>query len=210
MVPHVLTSILTVDEMDTQPATASAITSVKQTSLMAAEPSSLEKLLTEKGIGPDKAGPLAQQLVNSSFSANHESKALTELLERFAQNDQLSPAARTSLSQLLVQHKAALLKALQEEEQQLIALGLAPNVSNAATGPVQNDADALRVAAEHNFSLCMELTSGTSASARPAQSIVPQLVASVAQLRTVTLRISAASQLYTPSPNATATNHESR
>jgi hypothetical protein len=205
MVPHVVASILTVDEMNARPDTGSEITKVKQTSVAVAEPSSLERYLTEKGVGRDSAGPLAQQLVDSSFNANHESKAITELLERFAQNNRLSPAARTSLSQLLVQHKAALLNALQEEQRQLNTLNLTSSVPDVGTGPVQDNADALRSAAEHNFSLCMELTSGSNASARSAQDIAPQLAASIAQLRAETLRLSTASQLDIPPSNNAAT-----
>jgi hypothetical protein len=210
LVPHVVTSISTVDEMNAQPTRGAEITRLKQSSVAVVEPSSMERYLAEKGVGHETVGPLAQELVDSSFSANHESKAITELLDRFAQNDRLSPAARTSLSQLLVQHKSALLNALQEEERQLSTLNLTSRVPAAAIGPAQNNAEALRSAAERNFSLCMELTSGSSASAQPAQAIVPQLAAAIAQLRAVALRISASSQLYTPPTNHAATNHESR
>jgi hypothetical protein len=210
LVPHAVASISTLEEMNAQPSAGSKITNIKLTSVAVAEPSSLERYLAERGGAHETAGPLAQALVDCSFDANHESKAITELLQRFAQNDRLSPSALSSLSQLLAQHKAALLNALQKEEQQLSALNLTSNAAAVVSGPAQSNADALRSAAERNFSLCMELTSGSNASARPTQVIVSHLNASIAQLRAVTLRISAASQLHTPSTNNTASNHESR
>jgi hypothetical protein len=131
---------------------------------------------------------------------------MSDLLTRFASSEALSGSARTSLSELLIQHKAALLAALGQEERQLVTLQLIPHPAF-VPDEVQGNADALKLAAERNFSLCVELTSGNAASPRPAQSIAPQLANSIAQLRGVVLRISATAQLRPPSfPNSATAN----
>jgi hypothetical protein len=69
------------------------------------------------------------------------------------------------------------------------------------SGEVQSNTDALKLAAERNFNLSVELTSGSATTQRSAQSLAPQLADSIAQLRAVVLHISAAAQLH-PSSSA--------
>jgi RNA polymerase sigma factor (sigma-70 family) len=204
LVSHVLPSILTVQEMAAQPSAGSEITSIRQTSVVAPEPSALERFFMERGLDKAAVGTSAQEFVDSSFTVRHESEQITMLLNRFSSDDKLSAAARTALSELLIQHKASLLAVLGKEERQLVALQLIPQPVLAAEG-VEGNADALKRSADQNFTLCFDLTSGSTASSRSAQTIAPQLATSIAQLRAVVLHISAAAQMSAP-PSANAAN----
>ena len=76
-------------------------------------------------------------------------------------------------------------------------------------GEVQSNTDALKLAAERNFNLSVELTSGSATTQRSAQSLAPQLADSIAQLRAVVLHISAA-QLHPPSSANSAVATQNR
>jgi RNA polymerase sigma factor (sigma-70 family) len=208
MLPHVWPSIRTLREMDAQPTSGSQVTSLKESSVVISEPSALEKYFAAQGIEHEHTAQVAQQLFDSSFSANHESKAITDLLQRFAPKEDLSPAARSSLSELLIQHKAALLDALEEEERLLATVKLIPAHPTAVPGGIQGNALELEAAAHRNFTLCTELTAGGNTPSKDAELIATQLAATIEQLRAVTLHISAASQLYPPSFTNSATNAE--
>lgn len=209
MVPHVSTSILTVREMAARPSAVSDITSIQQSSATATSvPSALEKYFAEQGMDRTAAGVSVQEFVLSSFAVKRQSEQISDLLNRFASEKNLSDAARTELSELLIQHKAALLDALGREDRQLISLRLVPQ-SLVAAGNVQG-ASALPEIAERNFALCSELISESNASFHTAQQIAPQLADSIAQLRAVVLRISAAAQLPSPPSASIATANQNK
>jgi DNA-directed RNA polymerase specialized sigma24 family protein len=208
LVPHVRSSILTVREMASKPGAGSEVTSIRQSSVDVAQPSAIEKYFDERGIDRTAVSVSAQRFVDSSITVGRESRAISDLLDRFASRDALSGPARTSLSELLIQHKAALLAALGKEERELVVLQLIPHPVSEA-GEVQSNTDALKLAAERNFNLSVELTSGSATTQRSAQSLAPQLADSIAQLRAVVLHISAA-QLHPPSSANSAVATQNR
>jgi RNA polymerase sigma factor (sigma-70 family) len=209
MVPHVQVSVLTVREMEAKPNAGSEITSIRQSSVVEESPSSLEKYFTERGQDRAAVGAAAQEFVDSSFAVKHESEEISGLLQRFSSSTSLSGEARIALSELLTQHKAGLLAALGREERELLTLQLLSHPASPAEA-ANVDAEALRVAADHNFALSVELISSTDASSRPAQTIAPQLANSIAKLRAVALHISATAQLYPPSSGNSATANKNR
>jgi hypothetical protein len=155
------------------------------------------------------AGASVQEFASSSVVVRRQSEQITDLLRRFSSNEGLSDAARTELSELLIQHKAALLDALGREDRQLTTLQLTAQ-SAIAAGSMHGSADELHEIAERNFALCTELVSENNASSHTAQQIAPQLADSIAQLRAVVLRISAAAQLSSPSPASLATANQNK
>lgn len=208
-VPHVVSMVQTVAEMDSHPPSGSEITSVKQTS-GSATPSPLDHFLADAGFDHARAGAVAEVFVNSSFSIKHESQAIADLLDHYSQNAHLSASARTAFSQLVVQHRTALLDALRSEERQLGSLGLTSPASPSAPASSGNDVQAMRAEAERNFALSMELTMGSNDGGRPAKEIAPQLIASIADLRTVIQRISVPSPTSKTTADTSAANHETR
>jgi RNA polymerase sigma factor (sigma-70 family) len=210
MVPHVSASILTIQEMAARPAAASDVTSIQQSSATAAPaPSALERYFADRGMDRTAAGASVQEFALSSFAVRRQSEQITDLLGRFSSSEKLSDAARAELSELLIQHKAALVDALGREDRQLAILQLTSQSATAA-GSVHGSADALTEIAESNFALCTELVSENNASSHTAQQIAPQLADSIAQLRTVVLRISAAAQLSSPSSASLATANQNK
>jgi len=201
MVPHVLPSILTVQEMTEHSTPDSTITSIHQSSGAAEAPSSLEHYFTEHRLDHQELAPTAQQIVESSFVVKHEVEQVAFLLQRFSTNNSLPSEARTDLGELLVQHKTALLAALGREERALTAVQLLEHPSGTSAGA--DDVQSLRSDAETNRTLCVELTSTNVSSPRSAQAIVPQLQYSIAQLRAAALQISTTPSSHLPSPGTT-------
>jgi hypothetical protein len=206
MVPHVIPAISTIQELDNSQI-SNGITSIQARSDVAIEPSSIERYFIEKGMDRSVVLPLTQRIVDNSFAVNHESKAIGDLWRRFAENQTLTPSARMALSELLTQHKSALLAALQEEQQRLIDLKLVTGIPDFSRS-AQSSSNEFEMAAQGNFALSVELTSPAAVQPRRAQQIAPQLANSIAQLRMIALRISASSMMSpTASNKATAENH---
>lgn len=205
LLPHVIPAIFTVQEMESRQSTRQEITHIRETSVETGQSSALDRYALERGIDKTVVMSSAQEFMDSSFAVKHESQEIADLLERFSTKEALSEQARVALSELLVQHKAALLNALGKEEKRLFDLQLALHPDPVSTESGANG-DLLKSSAERNFSLCVNLTSGSDSSAHSARSIAPQLATSIAQLRAVVLHISAASQLGQSSANASAAN----
>ncbi len=211
MVSNVSASIQTIQEMAARPAAASDVTSIRQSSAAAVpELSALEQYFAQRGMDRTAAGVSVQEFVLSSFTVKRQSEQIAELMNRFSSSVTLSDEARTELSELLIQHKAALLDALGREDRQLTALQLIPHSVTAARENLPGNAEMLHGIAEHNVALCAELISEGNPSPRSAQEIAPQLADSIAQLRAVVLQISAAAQLYTPSSGSPATTNQNK
>jgi RNA polymerase sigma factor (sigma-70 family) len=189
LVPHVLPSILTVQEMADNPTPISPDTTIRQSSDDAQAPSSLERYFVEHGLDHKELSPAAQAFVEGSFVVKHETEQVASLLQRFSTNTTLPNRARTALGELLVQHRTALLTALGREERALMVSKLIAAPSGAAAMTADNP-QSLREDAERNFALCVELTSDTTTTTRPAQIIAPQLAESIAALRAAALEIS--------------------
>lgn len=189
LVPHVLPSILTVQEMADNPTPISPDTTIHQSSDDAQAPSSLERYFVEHGLDHKELSPAAQEFVEGSFVVKHETEQVASLLQRFSTNTTLPNQARTALGELLVQHRTALLTALGREERALMVSKLIATPSGAAAITADNP-QSLRKDADENFALCVELTSDTTTTTRPAQIIAPQLEESIAVLRAAALQIS--------------------
>src|SRR5262249_50672199 len=149
-----------------------------------------------------------EEFASSSVAVKRQSEQITDLLRRFSSGEPLTDTARTKLSELLIQHKAALLDALGRQEHQLAALQLTSH--SVVAGSVHGGADELPEIAERNFVLCTQLVSENNASSHSAQQIAPQLADSIAQLRAVVLRISAAAQMSPPPPASLATANQNK
>jgi DNA-directed RNA polymerase specialized sigma24 family protein len=187
-VPHVSASIATFQDLQDRPTSITQITSISVSSAVASQ-SPLVRYLLTKGRSADEAVQLSQQLMNSALVAKQHSKAMDELLHRFASGGNLSVLARSALDQLFDRHKAALLAALQDEERFIAQAGLSSNASGPSSG-----AESLLSAEEKNVALCVELTSGNDEPSRAAEKLLPEIATAAAQLRTVALSVPSASK----------------
>jgi phage I-like protein len=132
---------------------------------------------------------LSQKLMNSALGAKQHSKAMDELLHRFASGGTLSALARSALDQLFDRHKAALLAALQDEERYIAQAGLSSNAFGSSSGT-----ESLLSAEEKNVALCVELTSGNDEPSRAAEKLLSGIATAAAQLRTIALNVPSASK----------------
>ncbi len=208
LIPHVVPAISTVEELNIRQR-ANGISSVQTRSVVSSGASSAERYIAEKGMDRSTSVPLTLGVVDSAFVVNHESKTIGDLWRRFGSNQDLSPNARMALSELVVQHKAALLAAIEEEQQRLIDLKLisAPVL---ASDSVQGNSAELEAAAQRNFSLCVELTSPGAEEPRLAEEIAPQLGQTLTRLRNIILHISAASMISPPTLNKATVENQSK
>lgn len=184
-VPHVVTAIATFQELDSNPAATSKITSV-QVSSSISEPSPLEKFSMQQGKTREQVTELSQRLLTTALIVRQHSQAIKELLHRFPQDAQLTDAARARLDELMNHHKISILAALSSEEHDIAQSGITvqpivPVVTNYFEDLARSEAD--------NFTLCLELTSGNERSPRPAEKIIPELASSVSRLRSVVLSL---------------------
>lgn len=191
--PHVVPSIFSFQDMRSHPSPQSEITSIKAYSVVA-QPSPLEKYLTERNWQRDHISQFHQELLDASIAVYQESRAIAELLERFEGREARSETAQSALNQLVSDHKAKLIARL-DEEQNLIGRIEIPARTLSASLPSSASPDAvnLRKTAERNFTLCTQLTSGTDAP--PVQSLVFELADSIAQLHAIATTVRAHSDL---------------
>jgi hypothetical protein len=109
--------------------------------------------------------------------------ALSDLQTRFASGEALTEKSSTAFHELVRSHSEKLLAAVGDEETIFaevtgITLSNARPSSSSSTG-----AQLVLSMAEQNLALCRELTTGTDAQTRPAQSIFSELAESITQLR---------------------------
>lgn len=199
LIPNVVPSILTVQEMENDANSGSSITSIRQSSDVAAAPSALEMYFNEHHLDQQEFSSTTQDFLEGSFAVKWETEQLSTLLQRFSTDTTLSTPARTALAELLVQHKTALLAALAREERALMRaqLTVPPSSSVASSNDLT---ESLRKDAGENFALCIELTSDSKNAPRPAQIIAPQLAKSIAELRATALQISPTALSLSSSP----------
>ena len=192
--PHVVSSIFTFQEMKSRPGPESEITSIKAYSVVA-QPSPLERYLTERNWQRDQISQFHRQLLNAAIAVHQESRAIAELLERFPSSEPSSETAQNALSQLVLDHKAKLIARLEEEHNLIGRIELPARTLNASL-PTSASPDAvnLKKMAERNFTLCTQLTSGTDAPP-PVQSLVLELADSIAQLQAVTTTVHVRAEL---------------
>jgi RNA polymerase sigma factor (sigma-70 family) len=192
-VAHVTTSISTFQDLQNHPTEGIQITSISASSSVASL-SPLARYLLAKGISPDEAANISQELMNSALIVKQHSKAIDELSRRFTTESNLSILARSALDQLMERHRTALLTALQDEERYIAQAGFPSETPHPST-----DTESLMSAEEKNIALCVELTSGNNAPPHSAEMLLPELVTSAAQLHTVAVSVQS-----DPEPSAKA------
>lgn len=179
LVPHVVAALYTFQEVENRHVAGTEITSLKQASSVEGI-SPLEDYLVRQGQNHEAIGELGHQLFNSSVEVHQEGKAIASLLERFPPGQALTANAQASLNALLGDHRQKMLAALQTEEKLLTKISIATGSEYGAASS-GNLADASAT----NVSLCGELISDSNEHPRSAQTILPELNHSIAQLRAI-------------------------
>ena len=183
MIPRAKASILSMEELQQSGGGDQSVESGEKT-LVAAFPSPLEALFVKQGRDAASLRTASQALISSAFVVSQESKAITDLLERFTVEDKLTPLAKGTLTALVFSHRQKLFSAIEQER--MVLDSVAPGLEGASpVVPAQQGHDLNLVdAANRNFALCEELGMGGSSHQRSAEPIFFDLEATLARLRT--------------------------
>jgi hypothetical protein len=187
-IPHVSSSILSVEELRTQPRSESSVTSVQQYSSVG-QPSPLQQYMTKKGLTGVDLNRVSRELLDACLVVQREASGLSELQSRFSSTEQLSVASRSALNELKTNHLAGLVAGLDAEVAQLGELDL-PSVPDV---PLTSSIDVSEIDLEpqvrtHQL-LCQELITGGGDQQRSAAAIASDIFASVDRLRSAAERL---------------------
>jgi hypothetical protein len=175
----VVSAIYTFQEFQDQATADGQIGSIHQADAVAGE-APLEKYLLQHGRTREDARRLSERLFNDVAAVTFDGTAMSDLVQRFDSGRPLTTEAETVLSQLLAKHQANLIAALSDEEEVIAEAGF--SITAARQVPA-SAGEGLLGAAQDNLLLLKELISITADQSRPAEAIVPDLIASAHRLR---------------------------
>ena len=177
LIPHVSTSLATVDEMSHEPERTTPAASVQLVSVVA-EPNLLEMFLLAQGRSREVSSDVADRLFAASTSLLRANKSLTQLKERFPRG-RLSPNALGLYDRLLVSWHSELEAALSKESEAIQQTGIPiPQDEAVASGAVDLNAEI-----ENNRVLLKELIGHNASAGRTAPIVLTDLARSVESLR---------------------------
>lgn len=180
ILPHVTSSISSIEELKAKPSQPSRLSSVKVIE-MQTQTTPLETWYLAHGRSVASVGDLAQRLFNAAFAINLESSAIDDLQHRFSHDGDISLLGSATLADLLFTHKRQLLAALEDEEQLLADAQIeAPRSGQAAS--TDDTSVALTDLAQRNLALTKELALSKGANGRSAETIAAELAASMDEL----------------------------
>ena len=182
--PHVTSSIFSLEELTARGAgRPSSIASVQEYSDVA-RPSPLEEFFHQHAKTQGEVSSVSRQVLDAALAVQQESSALTELLQRFSPDSPLSEPAQAALKELLERHSHKLSDELDTEEQAVRAINLlGGSPPDSPVGDEASKSQTLTTAAARNRVLCTELISGAQSSPRPATAITSNILASIEELR---------------------------
>jgi hypothetical protein len=192
-IPHVSQSILSVEELRSNPNSAPPVTSIKEYA-NAGQPSPLGQYMRERNRSADELSQVSQRLLDACLKVQQGAAALSGLLDRFPSTEALTPSSRSVQRELIWNYAGSINAGLDTEAATLQVLGFAPPSATGGTDngvPIQSpeiasDADAgaaLTAAVQRNQALCRELIAGGEGSPRSAAEIAADLLHSSARVR---------------------------
>jgi len=180
--------VFTFDEMARARNSADETTSIS-TASTTRQPSPLELYLVPHERSREEVWQLTQDLLQAALSASRDSIETSDVLQQFSSRQNLTANARVTLVALVGSHKQDIGAALDREEQLLGSAGFTPPSSQGSVNP-ENVSAALSATATKNLALCRELISTNGAEARPVDTVVRELFATIAELRATARSIS--------------------
>jgi len=188
LIPHAISFVRTFEEAERQPlAGSSAVTSIRENSVVA-EPSPLEKYLLARGMSQAAVSQVYKEFFSASVAVNQNSRSLADLLHRFASGEQLTPAARSALEQLIRQDEAGIDAALAQQASLVHKLGIVGGRSTQENSS-NSSVDVLRTAAVRNIALSNELINSSAVQPRSAEVIATDLSASIKQMQSIVVHL---------------------
>jgi DNA-directed RNA polymerase specialized sigma24 family protein len=180
LLPHVTTSISSIEGLKAKPSQPDELSSVKVIE-MQTQTTPLETYYLAHGRSVAPLGDLAQRLFNSADAINFECRAIDDLQRRFSTHDSISLVASATLADLLFTHKHKLIAALENEEQLLATAQIETPHSRQVASTSSTDL-LLAALASRNLALIRELAMGRGGSGRSAAMIASELAVSMNEL----------------------------
>jgi hypothetical protein len=176
-VPHVHPSLLSVEEIGSQPQPAlSNIRPPMQAYSIEAQSSPLEQYLREKKLSVDNLAAISQSLLDNCLKVQQARGHLSELQHRFKGANQLPDDLQSQLAKLSQSYVSAIQAGLDADNRTLLSLGFDTAVQSAlpsSSGQTDEDLDRQ---VRHYQNLCQELIANGTGQPRPAQAIANDLI----------------------------------
>jgi hypothetical protein len=182
LVPHVKASIVSIAEALKQNPDNASGASEAQTVSVSTQPSPLETYFVAHGRDSGTLHNVSQQLLHEALTASQESRAISDLLERFARRGRMTELGNATLVELVYTHREKLLRALYEERALLRTI-MPARVTEDIADVQDGQLSSLISVAERNLTLCEELALGSNKQPRNAETIISELVTAVSELR---------------------------
>ena len=179
MLPHVTPAIRSASDANRGSGSVTGIPPSIKTGEMPLEVSPFDMYLRSRGYSVAAISSLSQRLFDTALRISQESKALSELKAQFSANGQRTLLAAATLSELRYSHRERLETAIEDERKILAEIGC-PEESHALS---QSTGQPLASLAEKHLELSKELTATNHPAARKAETILPDLLASLRILR---------------------------
>jgi len=182
--PHVTSSIFSLEELASRGASEPSSTARVQEYSDVAGASPLEEFFRKHAKPQKEVSSVSRQVLDAALVVQQESSALAELLQRFSPDATLNEPAQDALKELLERHSSKLFDGLNAEEKAVRAINaLEGSPPDSLPTADSNKSQTLTVAAARNRALCSELISGVQSSPRPAQAITSDILASIGEVR---------------------------
>jgi DNA-directed RNA polymerase specialized sigma24 family protein len=183
-VPHVHPSILSVEEIGSQPqGIPSRVGQSIQAYSIEAQASPLEQYLREKKLPVDNLSAISQSLLDNCLKVQQAQGHLVELQYRFKGATQLPEDLQSQLTKLSQSYVNAIQAGLDADRRTLLSLGFdtaAQSAPPSSSGQTDEDFDQQ---VHHYQNLCQELIASGTGQARSAQTIANDLITVGAQIR---------------------------
>ena len=193
LLPHVHSSILSVEEIGSRPPTRSAIGSGQPVEAYSfeAQPSPLEQYLREKKMPLDQLGAISQSLLDESLKIQQAEVHLSELQQRFREANQLPADRQNQLAELSRNYINTIQAALDGNQHTLFALGL-DGAEQAMSSPNSTSAGGdLNQQVRRYQELCQQLITNGTGDPASAGTIVGNLRTSSALIHSSATQINA-------------------
>jgi len=183
-VPHVHPSILSVEEIGSQPqGIPSRVGQSIQAYSIEAQASPLEQYLREKKVPVDNLSAISQSLLDNCLKVQQAQGHLVELHYRFKRASQLPEDLQSQLTKLSQSYVSAIQIGLDADERTLLSLGFDTAAQPAPPSPSGETDEDLDQQVRHYQNLCQELIASGASQPRSAQAIANDLITVGAQIR---------------------------
>ena len=189
--PHVQTSILSVEELDNQPQSVPSL-DVKQplkVYSVEAQSSPLEQYLREKNQSLDQLAPISQNLLDGALKVQQGQVHFSELQPRFDEADRLPVDMQGKLAELSRNYLTTIIAGLDSNSRALRSL----DFEDAGPPPAESVlTDDLSQQIHRYQELCEELITSGTGRTRPAAEIARGLMSESERIRLRVIQLSAA------------------